>query len=251
MANVRTGIAYVLKPHSGAVEALALAALYGVYELTRGTFGESWSLAQRHAHEIVRFERDLGMFWEWDVQRWAQSLPGLPAVLGLAYIGLHVAATIAALVWVYRRHRERFALLRTVLVASSAFALVLYAVYPTAPPRLAGLGIADTVTDHAGINLNSQLLGALYNPIAAVPSLHFGYALIVGVTVAALSPRRSVRVLGALYPLVMLFVIVATGNHFWVDAAAGGLVVVVAWLVAQPMVRRTEPLMRPPAAAGC
>jgi PAP2 superfamily protein len=84
-----------------------------------------------------------------------------------------------------------------------------------------------------------------------VPSLHFGYALIVGVTVAALSPRRSVRVLGALYPLVMLFVIVATGNHFWVDAAAGGLVVVVAWLVAQPMVRRTEPLMRPPAAAGC
>jgi cytochrome bd-type quinol oxidase subunit 2 len=97
----------------------------------------------------VRFERDLGMFWEWDVQRWAQSLPGLPAVLGVAYIGLHVAATIAALVWVYRRHRERFALLRTVLVASSAFALVLYAVYPTAPPRLAGLGIADTVTDHA------------------------------------------------------------------------------------------------------
>jgi PAP2 superfamily len=250
MASVRTGIAYALRPHSGAVEALTLAALYGIYELTRGSFGESWGLAQRHAHEIVRFERDLGMFWEWDVQRWAQSLPGLPAVLGAAYIGLHVVATIAALVWVYRRHREHFALLRTVLVFSSAFALVLYALYPTAPPRLAGLGIADTVTDHTGINLNSAFLGQLYNPIAAVPSLHFGYALIVGVTVALLSPNLVVRVLGALYPFAMLFVIVATGNHFWIDAAVGGLVVAVAWLLAR-LLQQMEPLTQSPAAAGC
>ena len=119
------------------------------------------------------------------------------------------------------------------LVTSSAFALVLYAAYPTAPPRLAGLGIADTVTDHAGINLNSELLGQLYNPIAAVPSLHFGYALIVGVTVALLAPHVVVRALGAVYPLVMLFVIIATGNHFWIDAAVGGLVVAVAWLLSQ------------------
>jgi PAP2 superfamily len=251
VGSARNTLAYVLRPHSGGVEALALVALYGVYELTRGAFGESWGLAQRHADEIVHFERKLGMFWEWDVQRWAQSLPGLPAVLGVAYIGLHVVATIAALVWVYRRHRERFALLRTVLVASSAFALVLYAVYPTAPPRLAGLGIADTVTDHAGINLNSELLGQLYNPIAAVPSLHFGYALIVGVTVALLSRHVVIRALGVLYPFVMLFVIVATGNHFWIDAAVGGLVVLMAWLVAQPMVRPTEPFTRSPAAAGC
>jgi hypothetical protein len=252
MGSVRSGMAYVLRPHSGAVEALTLGALYGVYELTRGTFGESWQLAQRHSDEIVRFERNLGMFWEWDVQRWAQSLPGLPAVLGALYVGLHVVATIAALVWVYRRHREHFALLRTVLVTSSAFALVLYAVYPAAPPRLAGLGIADTVTDHTGINLNSELLGQLYNPIAAVPSLHFGYALIVGVTVAALSTRLWVRVLGALYPVAMLFVIVATGNHFWVDAAAGGLVVAAAWIVAQLLLQpRGGPVTRSPAAAGC
>jgi hypothetical protein len=251
MASLRTGVAYVLRPHSGAVEALTLAALYGVYELTRGSFGESWGLAQRHAHEIVRFERDLGMFWEWDVQRWAQSLPGLPAVLGAAYIGLHVVATIAALVWVYRRHRAHFALLRTVLVFSSTFALVLYALYPTAPPRLAGLGIADTVTDHTGINLNSELLGQLYNPIAAVPSLHFGYALIVGVTVALLSPHLVVRVLGALYPFAMLFVIVATGNHFWIDAAVGGVVVALAWFLAQRVLQPIDTLTRSPAAAGC
>jgi PAP2 superfamily len=247
MGSVRS----LLRPHSGAVEALALAALYGVYELTRGSVGESWALAQRHADTIVRFERDLGMFWEWDVQRWAHGLPGLPAVLGIAYLGLHVVATIGALVWVYRRHRRHFAMLRTVLVVSSALALVLYALYPTAPPRLAGIGIADTVTQHAGINLNSALLGALYNPIAAVPSLHFGYSLIVGVTVAALAPHVSVRALGALYPFVMLFVIVATGNHFWLDAAIGGVVVVAAWAIALRLLKAPEPRLRPRVAAGC
>ena len=251
MGSVRSGMAYVLRPHSGAVEALTLGALYGVYELTRGTFGESWQLAQRHSDEIVRFERNLGMFWEWDVQRWAQSLPGLPAVLGAATWGFTSS----------RRSRRSSG--STAAIAStsrccgrcwspsSAFALVLYAIYPAAPPRLAGLGIADTVTDHTGINLNSELLGQLYNPIAAVPSLHFGYALIVGVTVAVLSPRLGCALLGAVYPLVMLFVIIATGNHFWVDAAAGGLVVAVAWLLAQGLLQPSDAFTRSPAAAGC
>jgi PAP2 superfamily len=227
----------LLRPHHGAVEAAALAALYGVYELTRGAADGSWAVARAHAAEIVRFERELGMFWEWEVQNWAQALPGVPALLGVAYVVLHVVGTIGALVWVYHRRREHFALLRTVLVAASGLALVVYVIYPTAPPRLARLGFVDTVTSHTGVNLNSELLGRLYNPIAAVPSLHFGYALIVGVAVAALARRRSVRALGALYPALMLFVIVATGNHFWIDAAAGLLVAVAAWLMARALLR--------------
>lgn len=207
--------------------------MYGLYEVCRGIADGSWDLAQRNAAEIVRLERELGMFWEWDIQRWATALPLVPLLLGLAYVGLHVGGTILALVWVHLRHREHFALLRTVIVAASGLALVVYVLYPTAPPRLAGLGFADTVTDHAGINLNSALLGELYNPIAAVPSLHFGYALVVGIAVAALARRRAVRALGIAYPGAMLFVIVATGNHFWLDAAAGGAVVVVAWFLAR------------------
>jgi PAP2 superfamily len=236
--ELRVHVGRLLRPRHGAVEAGALAALYGIYELTRGTVDGSWALAQAHAAEIVRLERELGMFWEWDVQRWAQAVPGVPALLGLAYVVLHVVCTIAALIWVYRRHREHFALLRTVLVVASGLALIVYVMYPTAPPRLARLGFVDTVTHHAGVNLNSELLGQLYNPIAAVPSLHFGYALIVGVAVAALSGSRTVRTLSAVYPALMLFVIVATGNHFWIDAAAGALVVAASWIVARPLVDR-------------
>jgi hypothetical protein len=141
------------------------------------------------------------------------------------------------LVWVHRSRRAQFALVRTTLVVTTALALVGYVLFPAAPPRLAGLGFADTVSTHTGLNLSSDALGSLYNPVAAVPSLHFGYALIVGLAIAALTRRRAIRIAGALYPVLMLLVIVATGNHFFFDAAAGGLVVVAGWLVARVLVR--------------
>jgi hypothetical protein len=238
----RRHVEQVLQPHHGAIEAGALVVLYGLYELTRGAVDGNWPIAQRNADAIVDFERNLGMFWEWDVQQWAQALPAVPALLGGAYVVLHLAGTIGALVWVHRYHRTQFALFRTVVVAASALALVVYMLYPTAPPRLAGLGFTDTVTQHTGVNLNSALLGQLYNPVAAVPSLHFGYALIVGVAVTLLAERRTVRILGAVYPLVMLFVIVATGNHFWLDALAGAGVTLAAWAVARALL--SEPSTR-------
>jgi hypothetical protein len=236
-------------PHHGLVEVLALLGLYGFYQLIRGAADGSWEPAMRHADAIVEFERSLGLFVEGEVQEVSHAL-GLNGVLGFAYVTLHFAATIVALIWIHRRHHEQFALVRTVLVASSAIALVVYVLYPTAPPRLAGLGIADTVTLHTSVNLNSALLGELYNPIAAVPSLHFGYALVVGVAVAGLARHRTVRVVGALYPPLMLFVIVATGNHFWFDAAAGALVASAGWVVArrilaEPNVTPARPLVRP------
>ena len=73
-----------------------------------------------------------------------------------------------------------------------------------------------------------------------MPSLHFGYALIVGVAVAWLARRRWVRVLGAMYPAFMLFDIVATGNHFWFDATAGGAVVVAGWWIAYTLLRGSQ-----------
>ena len=130
--------------------------------------------------------------------------------------------------------------MRTTLIVSTALALVGYILYPAAPPRLAGLGFSDTVTKHTGLNLSSDLLGSFYNPLAAVPSLHFGYALIVGVALAVLAKRRWVRVLGAAYPAFMLFDIVATGNHFLFDAATGGLVVVAGWWIARGLLRGAE-----------
>ena len=90
------------------------------------------------------------------------------------------------------------------------------------------------------MNLSSDLLGSLYNPFAAVPSMHFGYSLIVGVALVAYARRPAVRIAGALYPPFMLFDIVATGNHFLFDAAMGGLVVLAAWIVARALAPSTS-----------
>jgi hypothetical protein len=214
------------------VEVAAAVALYAVYELIRGMGGENWTAARLHTDEIVNFERSLGLYWERGIQHASFDVPGLPAVLGFLYLALHLVGTTAFLIWVYRNRRQSFARVRTTIVAATGLALVGYVLYPAAPPRLADLGFADAVSSHTKLNLSSDLLGALYNPIAAVPSLHFGYALVVGVGLAVLAQRRWVRIIGALYPPAMLYIIVATGNHFWLDAALGGAVVVAAWLIA-------------------
>jgi hypothetical protein len=219
-------------PHRGAVEVAALVSLYAVYEIVRG-FGEtSITAARAHTADIVALERHLHVFGERAIQDWAQRIPVLPGILGAAYITLHLVATAFALSWVYRSHRAHFALVRNSLVVSTAIALVVYVLYPAAPPRLSGLGFSDTVSTKAHVNLSSDLLGSFYNPFAAVPSLHFGYALLVGTAVAMLARRRAVRLVGAAYPAFMLFVIVATGNHFVFDAAAGGIVTVAGFVVA-------------------
>jgi hypothetical protein len=227
------------RPHSGRAELAALAVLYGAYELVRGFGGEDWAAARAHTADIVALERRLGLFVERDVQQLASAAAGVPALLGLLYVALHFAGTAAVLVWVHRRRPHAFPFLRTTLIVSTGLALVGYVLYPAAPPRLAGLGFADTVSAHTGLDLSSDLLGSLYNPIAAVPSLHFGYALIVGVAVAQLATARWVRGLGAVYPAAMLLIVVATGNHFFLDAAAGAVVVTAGWGAAA--------LLRPPA----
>ena len=241
------------RPYKGTVEVAALFTLYAVYEVVRGFGSASFGVARAHSDAIVSLERRLHVFAESGIQDWASRIPFLPSLLGFAYITLHIAATSAVLVWVYRSRRAYFAIVRTSLVISTAISLVVYVLYPAAPPRLAGLGFADTVTDQAHVNLSSDVLGSFYNPFAAVPSLHFGYALLVGLVVARLARNRVARTLGALYPAFMLFTIVATGNHFVFDAAAGGIVTVAGFMIARRLAAPRSSA-RPPvavAAARC
>jgi hypothetical protein len=227
------------------VEGAILLSLYGVYELVRGGGSTTLQLARQHTDWIVSLERHLHVFGERAVQHATHAVPALPSVLGVAYMVLHFGGTLGFLFWMYRRHREHFPLVRNTMIVGTAIALVIYVVFPAAPPRLAGLGFVDTVTNGAHLNLSSNLLGNVYNPFAAVPSLHFGYALIVGVAIAAYASRRWVRIAAAFYPLVMLLVIVGTGNHFFFDAAAGGLVVGIGYAAARSIQRRTtQPSLR-------
>lgn len=227
---------WLSRSHSGTREIAGLAVLYGLYEMIRGAGTENVQAAMRHTEDIVALEQSLGVYVERSVQQAFEAIPYAPALLGLLYVTLHFAGTAIALAWIHRRHPDRFPLVRTTFVIATALALVGYVFFPAAPPRLAGLGFADTVTHSTGLDLSSDLLGALYNPFAAVPSLHFGYALIVGVALATIARDRAVRVLGALYPAAMLLIIVATGNHFFVDAALGGLAVAAGWLAARALV---------------
>jgi hypothetical protein len=126
------------------------------------------------------------------------------------------------------------------LVLASGLALVGYLAYPTAPPRLSGIGITDTVSG-GHIDLNSGLVSSLYNPYAAVPSMHIGYALIVAASLLRHARHPLVRTLGALYPLFVLLVVVATGNHFFFDAAAGALVAGLAAMGAALLTPRVTP----------
>jgi PAP2 superfamily len=236
---------WLSRSHSGLAEVGGLVLLYVVYEVVRGAGDTRLDQALDNTASIVALEKHLHVFGEQAVQHAAESVSFLPALLGFAYMALHFFGTAAVLVWLYRRRPDSFPLIRTTMVLSTGLALVGYRLFPAAPPRLADLGFSDTVSSSTGLNLSSDALGALYNPIAAVPSLHFGYALIVGAAVAALARRRTVRLLGAVYPLVMLVVIVATGNHFFLDAALGGVVALVAWLTARLLAAPAESSVTP------
>lgn len=233
--SVATVRRFASSPHRGLVEVATLLGLYGLYEVVRGQGHATVLGARANTDWIVNVERHMHVFGERAVQQAAHWLPGVPTLLGIAYIALHFLGTTAFLVWLYRRHPERFPRVRNTLIAATAIALVFYVVFPVAPPRLAGLGFVDTVSDSAKVNLSSDLLGSLYNPFAAVPSLHFGYALLVGVTLASAARSRLARIVGWSYPAVMMVVIVGTGNHFFFDAAAGALAIGAGYLLASAL----------------
>lgn len=214
--------------HSLRAEAVVVVALYGVYELARGLVAGSADEAVRHAHVLVAIERWLHVFVEGRVQDAAQALPGVIDLLGISYLTLHLGGTVAVLLWLHQRRPAAFPLVRTTLVVASGLALVGYLVFPTAPPRLSGIGIADTVSG-GHVDLNTGLVSTLYNPYAAVPSMHVGYALVVAASLLRYARRPVLRFLvGPLYPPFVLLVVVATGNHFLLDALAGAAVTALA-----------------------
>ena len=156
------------------------------------------------------------------------SSTGCGRVPGLCDLTLHLAVTAAALLWVYQRRRFAYGRLLSTLVLANSLAVIGYAVFPAAPPRLAGVGVADTVSGSTSIDLSSSLVSRLYNPYAAVPSMHIGYAMIVAAAIWQLARSRLWRVTAVAYSIFVLFMIVATGNHFFLDAVAGAAVAALA-----------------------
>jgi hypothetical protein len=222
--------------HSLPIELALILGVYAVYECTRGLVAGDQRVALHHAQDVISLERSLHLFVEGPVQHAALAIPGLIGTLGFAYLTLHLSATGGLLLWLHRRRPTAYPFIRTTLLLASALAVVGYVVFPTAPPRLSNIGILDTVSSKH-VDLNAGLVSSLYNPNAAVPSMHVGYALIVGASIARYAPHLITRLAGLAYPPFVLLVIVATGNHFFVDAAAGAAVAGVALLAARALVR--------------
>jgi hypothetical protein len=218
--NVHRGAALFTRRsrRAGMLEIALIAGLYLAGELCRGLARGGEATAVGHAAEIVRLESRLHVFDEVRVQHAIHQVYALPGLLGYAYLTLHLAVTAAVLAWVYRRRRFAYRRLRNALLLANALAVVGYTIFPTAPPRLAGVGLADTVSGSTSIDLGSSLVSDLYNPYAAVPSMHIGFALLVGAAIWRLARSPVVRLAGLLYPCIVLL---ATGNHFFFDAAAG------------------------------
>jgi hypothetical protein len=222
--------------HSLPIELAFILGLYAVYEGTRGLVAGDERVALSHARDVISLERSLHIFVEGPIQHAALAVPGLIGTLGVAYLTLHLSVTGGLLLWLHRSRPAAYPFVRTTLLLASALAVIGYLVFPTAPPRLSNVGILDAVSSRH-VDLNAGLVSSLYNPYAAVPSMHVGYALIVGASIARYAPHLITRLAGLAYPPLVLLVIVATGNHFFVDAAAGAAVVGVALLAARLLVR--------------
>ena len=217
--------------------ALMMAAYYA-YRITRGWIDDPQgaAVAFKNARSLIHIEQSLGIFVEPSVQAWADTKPAVVDFASWMYLNAQTSVTLGALAFLYLFHNRSFYFVRNMFLVAFFIALVGYAVLPTAPPRFfPEWGFYDTVSDFVGVDHDSVAVNSLFNPYAAVPSMHIAFSLMIGVPLARLCRYRVSRIAWSAYPLLILFVIVATGNHFFSDAILGAATAGIGALVADRM----------------
>ena len=212
-------------------EIIIIAIGYWLYSLGRNAIPEQASIATRHGFSIQHLQEDLGLNFELAVNKWVAAREWIAQVLDYYYATLHFIVTLGVLVWLFMRRPHIYRGARTVLFTLTLIALAGFALYPVAPPRLLpGYDYIDTVIKfHTWGSLADPEIASHSNQYAAMPSLHIGWALWSGVAVFMCARRTWVRLLGLLYPWFTLLVIVATANHYVIDAVGGAVIVVLAF----------------------
>jgi hypothetical protein len=219
--------------------AIVLVAVW-TYEIARRLIEPNWATATENAKRIAELETALSFAWEESLQRAFLGIPELVEAMNFFYFVGHFLLTGIFFFWLYHSSRDGFRSFRNGFMAATAIAVFIHWQFPTAPPRLlADLGIVDTLRVFSDINIGSPQVEAYSNPVAAVPSLHAGWALGVGIGLVRFARRRALQLLGVLYPVAVLLTIVVTGNHFIFDALAGMAVLVAGFMIAGiPRIRR-------------
>lgn len=234
---------------------VVVAVLYEIYELSRGLIPHNSTLAIDHADAVWSWEVSHGLFVE---PAWQQFWLGrthlwglldltparVTAFLNTGYLYIHFLGTIAFLFWLYFFRHHLFAFVRNIYFVTTAAALAIYVLYPLAPPRLTPnlfydnrpYQFIDTIKEVIKSNYQSGQIG--YNPYAAMPSLHFAWSLILGGTLFFTLRPWPLRVLGLCYPLLMLAVVVISGNHYFLDAMVSVVVVTLSTALVLVVMRR-------------
>ena len=225
-----------------ALRQLALfAGAYYAYRIVRGLVDGQAALAFENARTLVDVERTMGLFFEPGLQAWAQGEAWIVTGANWMYVNSHFVVTTTFLIWLYIARNHAYYYVRNMFMIAMGLALVGYLAYPTAPPRyMPEWGFTDTVATFVG-DAAEQSANVLYNPFAAVPSMHVAFALMIAIPAIKLVKTRALKVLWALYPVLVTFVVVVTANHFWLDAALGALVAAISAAGASYALGRARP----------
>ena len=207
------------------VEILLFAGMLAIYQLSRTLVVGDATEAVKNAFSVINLEKATGFFFEPRVQSALIDNLHMTKGMNLFYIWAHLPVTAAFFIWLYRRRRSAYTFVRNAFFLANLFALAVFVVFPVAPPRMMhNQGFVDTLSLFSGINLHGGHLSGLFNPFAAVPSMHMGYALMVGLIVAYLTKNWLIRGVALMYPVIVFVTIVATANHYVFDTLAGGAV---------------------------
>lgn len=206
---------------------------FGVRGATQG----STAAALDHAEDIVQWEKSLGIYVESELQAPVNDFRTLETLANWVYIWGHWPVIIATLAWLAWKHSSVFLRMRDAMMISGALGMVIFVLYPVAPPRLAGLGLVDTVTQssHSYRVLQPP---AFVNQYAAMPSLHSGWDLLVGIAIVTAASSVVLRTIGVLMPILMALAVVLTANHYLLDVVAGVTLVLIGHAGALALERR-------------
>ena len=236
--------------------------------------------AFNNAVDIIKVEKAIGLFHEQAIQKWFIGTRWIIQFFNIFYGTAHFVVTLAILIWLFIRKRSSFARWRTTLMVTTVLALIGFALFPLMPPRLLnayardctknetetsevvcyryGGGelseelhqpnyhFVDTLRTVGGLwSFDSKKLDAVSNQYAAMPSLHIGWSTWCMLVLLTFTKKRWARALAIAYPILTLTVIVATANHYIIDAVGGLVILGAGYLVASWVERFRQPRTAP------
>jgi hypothetical protein len=227
----------------GGFVVLCIYLYFRIRNITEG----SRDVAVAHAQDVVELEQSLGIYVENSLQEPFLSSGALSSVANAVYIYGHWPVIVATMVWTAWRHRTVFLRLRDGMIVSGLLGMLVFVTYPLAPPRLADLGLVDTITaDNTAYRVLQPT--QFTNQFAAMPSLHAGWDLLVGIAIVSAASTALVKAVGYAMPVLMTISVVVTANHYILDVVAGIALVLVGHAVAHALERRRRShVVQPPA----